>query len=84
MSQRTTRADPVPGRLAAPVRRLSRYDLVLAVIPAAFLLAALLGTAGAVPAPAAVTAASLVGVLAMVDALFLNPPDRPAGGQGRA
>lgn len=54
--------------------QVSRYDLVLAVIPAVFVLAALAGTLLSLPPEAAVAAASLLGVVAMVDAMFLNPP----------
>lgn len=63
--------------------RASRYDLVLAVIPAAFLFGALAGTTSSVPTTAAVSAASVVGGLAMLDALFLNPPRRPSAGSPR-
>ncbi len=63
------------------LRRASRYDLVLAVIPAAFILAALAGTSPSVPARTAVAAAAVVGGIAMFDGLFLNPPRRPRVGR---
>lgn len=62
------------------IPQATRYDLVLAAIPAAFLLAALFASTPAVPEPAAFGAASVVGVLAVVDALFLNPPQGPSAG----
>lgn len=59
---------------------LSRYDLVLLVIPAAFAAALFLQTVGVIPARTAVLGASAVGVVSMLDALFVNPPkDRPSG-----
>jgi hypothetical protein len=56
---------------------------VLAVIPAAFAVAGVLGTTSAVTATTAVSAGALVSALAVVDALFLNPPRRPSTGRGR-
>ena len=58
----------------------SRHDVVLAVIPAAFVLAVLLGGLAGVPARTAVAAAAAVGALAMLDALFFNPPRGPTTG----
>lgn len=58
---------------------LSRYDLVLAVIPAAFLAASLLGAALPVGPREAMVGAALVGALVLVDALFVHPP-RGTGG----
>lgn len=69
------------GRLLTASRRASRYDLVLAVIPAAFLVAGLAGSVLAVPLETAVIAASALGGLAVVDALFLNPPRGPSTGR---
>jgi hypothetical protein len=55
-------------------RTVSRYDLVLLVIPAVFVLA--LATAQLSPfrVSTLLAAASLVGGLAVVDGLFVNPP----------
>lgn len=53
---------------------VSYYDLVLAVIPAVFVVAVLLGELLAVPAETAIAGASIAAALALVDALFLNPP----------
>ena len=58
--------------------RLSRYDLVLAVVPAAFLLGLLAVTVADVPLRVGMGSAAAVGALALVDGLFLNPPRRRA------
>lgn len=57
-----------------PTPSLSRYDLVLALIPAAFVLTTLGAGFFDVPFQAGLTAASLVGLVGIADALFLNPP----------
>lgn len=62
--------------------RFSRYDLLLAVIPAAFLSGLLVSGAAGVPLRLAMPAAAGVGALALVDGLFLNPPRRPRAGNG--
>jgi hypothetical protein len=56
-------------------RRASRYDLVLAVIPAAFLAAVAVGAALSLPPEVAMLGAAAVGAVALGDALFVNPPD---------
>lgn len=61
-------------RLAALGRSLSRYDLLLAVIPAAFACSLAAGQLLSVPSSNAMAAASVVGALVLADALFLNPP----------
>lgn len=53
---------------------LSRYDLVLAVVPAAFVVALLSTLIFSIPLRATLPASSLVGVLALADTLYLNPP----------
>ncbi|WP_459191663.1 hypothetical protein [Halosimplex sp. J119] len=60
-------------------RRLSRYDLLLLVIPAAFLLAFAGSIVTSLPTSAFVAAASLVGALAVADGLFVNPPEPGRG-----
>lgn len=55
-------------------KRLSRYDLVLAVIPTAFLLAVLASELLGLAPRTLLGAAGLVGALAVADTLFLNPP----------
>ena len=59
---------------------LSRYDLLLAVIPAAFLLGLLAAGLADVPLRLAMGSAGAVGALALIDGLFLNPPRRPGVG----
>lgn len=81
MSGRASASMTPIGQVVASVRRRTRYDLVLAVIPAALALGLLLGATTPVPSPVAVAAAAAVGVLAMVDALFINPPRGPTAGE---
>lgn len=69
--------------MRGPLGRVpSRYDALLAVIPAAFLAAGVLGSVLPIPMRTAVAAASVVGMLAVADALFLNPPRGPRTGLG--
>lgn len=60
--------------------RLSRYDLVLAVVPLGFVLAALVGRILALSASGTLVLGSAIGLLAVVDALFLSPPTGRSGG----
>ena len=60
--------------------RLSRHDIVLAVIPVAFLLGLVAAGLADVPLRLAMGAAGAVGALALIDGLFLNPPRRPGVG----
>lgn len=60
---------------------LSRYDLVLAVIPTAFVVAVLASHLLSVPPRTLIVAASLVAALAVVDGLFFNPPTAGRRGQ---
>lgn len=53
---------------------ISHYDFVLAVIPVVFVVALLVGNLLSVAPRVALATASVVGLLAVVDALFLNPP----------
>lgn len=71
----------VVARLARSVRGASRYDLVLGLIPVVFGAAGAAGAFLSVTATTAVTAAGIVSALAVVDALFLNPPRRPSAGR---
>lgn len=57
----------------------TRYDLLLAVIPLAFALAIGLGAAFDFPIRDGVLGASLIGIAALLDGLFLNPPGSAAG-----
>jgi hypothetical protein len=53
---------------------LSRYDLVLAAIPSVFVVAVLVGNLLSLPPTTAVAGAALAAGVALVDALFVNPP----------
>ncbi|SFR99104.1 hypothetical protein SAMN05216559_2155 [Halomicrobium zhouii] len=61
------------------VRRVSRYDLVLAVIPTAFLLAGIASLFVSAPTRVVLTGAAAVGLLALVDGMFVNPPRSGSG-----
>jgi hypothetical protein len=61
-------------RFRAVLASLSRYDLLLVAIPAAFLLAFVTSNALAIGVHAALVGAALVGALAIADAIALNPP----------
>lgn len=61
--------DVVPSRWP-----LSRYDLVLALIPLAFGIAILAGTLIGVSLPTAMAAASTLGMALIVDTVYRNPP----------
>jgi len=53
---------------------LSRYDIILVAIPSAFLAALLIGQVLSLPMQATVVVGAALGALAVVDALFVNPP----------
>lgn len=59
--------------------RFSRYDLLLLVIPTAFLLAFVGSTMTSLPVSTLMAAASMVGALAVADGLFRNPPNHGPG-----
>ena len=61
------------------IRRFSRYDLVLAVIPIAFLSTTIISEWLGVPLETAMIWASVIGILAMLDGLLLRPPTNPGG-----
>lgn len=71
--------------VAAQPRRtaisLSRYDLVLAIIPSAFVLSLLVGVLLSAPMELTLLPAAMVGTVVLADALFLNPP---VSGHGRS
>jgi len=54
--------------------RLTRYDLVLAVIPIALLAASLVHVVLSVPLVTALGSAAIVSGLALADAIFVHPP----------
>ncbi|MFC5973122.1 hypothetical protein ACFPYI_17450 [Halomarina salina] len=59
------------------VDRLSRYDLVLLVVPLAFLGALLVSALADVSTQSALSGAALVGAAVVADGLFRRPPRRP-------
>lgn len=66
---------PPFGRIVGrALRSASRYDLVLAMIPSAFVIAVLLGNLISLSMQSQLLVAALVGLIALVDALFINPP----------
>jgi hypothetical protein len=54
--------------------RLSRYDLLLAVVPLGFLCSVLAHVLTAIPFQWAVASGALLGLAVTVDALFVHPP----------
>jgi hypothetical protein len=58
---------------------LSRYDILLVVIPTAFVLALLATQVLGLPTLPSIAAASTVCLFAVADGLFVNPPHRPNG-----
>lgn len=56
---------------------LSRYDLVLLVIPVTFLLAFVASQVFSFGLSTSMGLASVVGAVAVADGLFVNPPERP-------
>ena len=74
MSEPTTPTDRIVSRTTDGAAAVSRYDLVLAVVPVAFLLAFAAGLLSSIPLYAAMAIGSLAGTVAVADALFVNPP----------
>lgn len=76
----STRSDSSPGRGRTqrrgvrPLASVSRYDVVLVLIPAILLLAVGGAAVSSVPLPTALAVGSALAVAAVTDALFLNPP----------
>lgn len=68
-----------PDEQSAKRPTLTRYDLVLSLLPVALLLTAGVAELLGLSTRAALVAWSVVGVVALADALFLNPPR--AGGR---
>lgn len=54
----------------------TRYDLVLAVVPLAFAVALVAGLLAPVSVHGALAVGALIATAAVVDALFVNPPER--------
>ncbi|MEM4780572.1 MAG: hypothetical protein QXG03_03275 [Halalkalicoccus sp.] len=74
MTRRTNRRYGIEGRPDERTVAVSRYDLLLGIVPAAFVLAVLASATLAISVHAALVFASLVGALAIADAIALNPP----------
>lgn len=56
------------------LRGLSRYDVILALIPIPFAISLVALTLYPIPSGLALGTASLIGAVTLIDALFLNPP----------
>lgn len=74
MSARTTHPPRKSDEPLGGLDSISRPDLVLMAIPLAFIAAIALGTTLGFSLSSQLLGASLVGVVALVDALFVNPP----------
>lgn len=62
-------------RLVRRVRSsISRYDVLLAIVPVAFLAALLVGRLAGLPFEAALLGGVSIATLALIDGLFLRPP----------
>lgn len=61
-------------RLTTLLREVSRYDLVLGVIPLSLLTSAVGASVTTLALEPVLAVGALVSLLAMIDALFLNPP----------
>ena len=69
------------GANAANRRSISRYDLILAIIPVALIGPALFARAFEIGLESGLVIGSVVGALALLDAVLLNPPrGRQPGG----
>lgn len=71
---------PAGEQLERPLGSLSRYDLVLAVIPLVFGLALVSHTVLSLPLSTTMAASAVVTGVLVVDAMFLNPPASPPSG----
>ena len=68
--------DPtVPSGLDDRLPAFGRYDLLLAIIPLAFLASLLASQLFGLSLEAAIVGASVVGALAVLDGLFIRPPN---------
>lgn len=64
--------------LQRQLRSLSRYDVILALIPIPFAISVIAMTLYPIPAGLALGTASVIGAFGLIDALFLNPPTTAA------
>ncbi|WP_439027314.1 hypothetical protein [Haloarchaeobius sp. DT45] len=65
------------------VAAISRYDLVLAMIPLSFVAATVWSALADAAPTTAITVAGACCLLALADALFVNPPGQGGRGAGR-
>ena len=82
MSEPTTPTDRIVSRTTDGATVVTRYDLVLAIVPVALLLGLATGLLSSVPLYAAMAIGSLVGAVAVADALFIDPPANAADHSG--
>jgi len=82
MSEPTTPTNRIVSRTTDGATVVSRYDLVLAVVPVALLLGLAAGLLSSIPLHAAMAVGSLVGAAAVADALFVDPPTNTADHSG--
>ena len=79
MSTRTDGPDGFSGQHAEqllPRQSPTRHDFVLAVIPTVFVFTLVAAVVLGFSLQTAITGASLVGAVAVIDALFIHPPTR--------
>lgn len=77
----TDHVDPESMTRASTVlREMSRYDLVLGVIPLSLLTSAVGASVTGLAFEPVLAVGALVSLLAMIDALFLNPPGTSGSG----
>jgi hypothetical protein len=65
-----------PDRQPSVLPSFTRYDLLLAVLPIVFLVSLLVGVVFSISIEFTLMAGSLLGVIALIDALFVHPPNR--------
>jgi len=79
LSTRTDGPDGFSGQYVEqllPRQSPTRHDLVLAVIPAVFVLTLVAAVVLGLSMQVAIAGASVVGAVAVIDALFVHPPTR--------
>ena len=62
------------SRLASLASSISRYDLLLAIIPLAFTVTVAIAGVIGLPVEIGIVAAGVVGLIVLLDGLFLRPP----------
>ena len=74
VSRNSPRRTDTARRFLVLLGGLSRYDLLLALVPLAFVLALLVHVVAGVSMLTAVAGGAVIGLVVLVDALFVNPP----------